>query len=214
MKVENSAFKRRGQMQAKTHRRKLRSYFINKKIQLRLAITNLMYMILVVSVVLLTVLAPFYLDSFESLELCRQYLSAKLFIVLLERLAIAVGVLLLVAFIHQIVMSHKFCGPLVNFVNSFKKLSTGDLTRRIYLRRYDFLKDEARHLNEMIDGLSNIIADIQKENDLLVSTLEKVAQTQIKQHVNSDALGEAITHADACQKLLSNFKLTEEFNKE
>ena len=97
-------------MQAKTHRRKLKSYFINKKIQLRLAITNMIYMILVVTVVILTVLAPFYLDSFEALELCRQYLSAKLFIVLLERLAIAVGILLLVAFIHQIVMSHKFCG--------------------------------------------------------------------------------------------------------
>ena len=201
-------------MQAKTHRRKLRSYFINKKIQLRLATTNLMYMILVVSVVILTVLAPFYLDSFESLELCRQYLSAKLFIVLLERLAIAVGVLLLVAFIHQIVMSHKFCGPLVNFVNSFKRLSKGDLTRRIYLRRYDFLKDEARHLNEMIDGLSNKIAQIKKENKLLVSNLEKVTDTEANQEVNSNALRDAIARADACQKLLSNFKLSEDFDEE
>lgn len=197
-------------MQAKTHRRELRSYFINKKIQLRLAITNLVYMSLVVSVVILTVLAPFYSDSFESLELCRQYLSAKLFIVLLERLAIAVGVLLLVAFIHQIVMSHKFCGPLVNFVNSFKKLSKGDLTRRIYLRRYDFLKDEARHLNEMIDGISNKIAAIKKENKLLVSTLEKVTGTEANPEVDSESLKEAMTRADTCRKMLSNFKLSED----
>ena len=201
-------------MQAKTHRRKLKSYFINKKIQLRLAITNMLYMILVVSVVILTVLAPFYLDSFESLELCRQYLSAKLFIVLLERLAIAVGILLLVAFIHQIVMSHKFCGPLVNFVNSFKTLSKGDLTRRIYLRRYDFLKDEARQLNEMIDGLSNKMVEIKNENKLLVSALEKAADTRANQELNSDALREALSRAAACQKLLSNFKLSEEINAE
>ena len=201
-------------MQAKTHRRKLKSYFINKKIQLRLAITNMIYMILVVSVVILTVLAPFYLDSFESLELCRQYLSAKLFIVLLERLAIAVGILLLVAFIHQIVMSHKFCGPLVNFVNSFKTLSKGDLTRRIYLRRYDFLKDEARQLNEMIDGLSNKMVEIKNENKLLVSALEKAADTRANQELNSDALREALSRAAACQKLLSNFKLSEEINAE
>lgn len=201
-------------MQAKTHRRKLRSYFINKTIQLRIAITNLTYMILVVSVVIVTVLAPFYLDSFESLELCRQYLSAKLFIVLLERLAIAVGVLLLVAFIHQIVMSHKFCGPLVNFVNSFRKLSEGDLTRRIYLRRYDFLKDEARHLNEMIDGLSNKIAAIKKENKLLVSTLEKATYTDANRQVDSEVLKEAKTRAAACQKMLSNFKLSEDFNEQ
>ena len=201
-------------MQAKTHRRKLRSYFINKKIQLRLATTNLMYMVLVVSIVILTVLAPFYLDSFESLELCRQYLSAKLFIVLLERLAIAVGVLLMVAFIHQIVMSHKFCGPLVNFVNSFKMLSEGDLTRRIYLRRYDFLKDEARHLNEMIDGLSNKIVEIKKENKLLVSTLEEVADSEDDPAVNSDTLKEALARAETCRKLLSNFKLSGDFNEE
>lgn len=200
-------------MQAQTHRRKLRSYFINKKIQLRLAVTNLMYMILVVSVVILTVLAPFYSDSFESLELCRQYLSAKLFIVLLERLALAVGILLLVSFIHQIVMSHKFCGPLVNFVNSFRKLSEGDLSRRIYLRRYDFLKDEARHLNEMIDGLSNKIAEIKRENKLLVSTLEKVTDIEANPEVNRESLAEAIARAKACQKLVSNFKLSEDFDE-
>jgi methyl-accepting chemotaxis protein len=222
-------------MQPKKYRRKFRSYFINKQIQLRLAISNLMYMILVVSVVILTVLAPFYLDIFQPSELCRQYLSAKIFLVLLERLVIAVGVLLLVAFVHQIVLSHKFCGPLVNFVNSFKKLSTGDLTRRIYLRRnfvnsfkklstgdltrriylrrYDFLKDEARHLNEMIDGLSNKIVDIKKENNKLVSSLEEAMDASVNQEANSDALGAAKKHADTCREMLSKFKLSEEFNE-
>jgi methyl-accepting chemotaxis protein len=205
--------KRRDTMQPKKYRRKFRSYFINKKIQLRLAISNLMYMILVVSVVILTVLAPFYLDIFQPSELCRQYLSAKVFLVLLERLVIAVGVLLLVAFIHQIVLSHKFCGPLVNFVNSFKKLSTGDLTRRIYLRRYDFLKDEARHLNGMIDGLSNMIVDIKKENKKLVSSLEEAMDANVNQEAHCDALGDAKKHADTCREMLSNFKLSEEYNE-
>ena len=201
-------------MQAKTHRRKLRNYFINKKIQLRLAVTNLIYMILVVAIVVLTVLIPFYLDSFESLELCRQYLSAKLFIVLLGRLPIVAGALLLIIFIHQIIMSHRLCGPLVNFVHSFKKLSKGDFTRKIYLRRYDYPKDEARHLNEMIDGLSNIIADLKIENNLLVSSLEKVTDAEVAPKIQSDALEDAITHADACQKLLMNFKLSDESNEE
>ena len=201
-------------MQAKTHRRKLRNYFINTKIQLRLAVTNLMYFILVVAIVVLTVLIPFYLDSFESLELCRQYLSAKLFIVLLGRLPIVAGALLLIIFIHQIIMSHRLCGPLVNFVHSFKKLSKGDFTRKIYLRRHDYLKDEARYLNEMIDGLSNIIVDLKIENNLLVSSLEKVTDAEVGHKIHSDALEEAITHADACQKLLLNFKLSEESNEE
>ena len=201
-------------MQAKTHHRKLRNYFINRKIQLRLAIANLIYMILVVTAVVLTLLISFYLDSFESLELCRQYISAKLFIVFLERLPIVAGVLLLIAFIHQIVISHKFCGPLVNFVNSFKKISKGDLTRKIYLRRYDFLKDEAQHLNEMIDGLSNKIVELTKENKLLISTLEKIEGIDTNHEISSDAFSEALARAEACQKLLSNFHLSEECNEE
>ena len=200
-------------MSPKTHHRKLRSFFINKKIQLRIATTNLMYMVLVVLVVVFSILAPFYLDIFQPSELCRQYLSAKIFIVLLERLAITVVVLLLVAFIHQIIMSHKFCGPLVNFVNSFQRLKKGDLTRKIYLRRYDFLKDEAQHLNDMIDGLSEMIADIKKENKLLVSSLEKAMDAEANQAAESDAIRDAKKRAESCQEMLSKFTLLEELNE-
>jgi methyl-accepting chemotaxis protein len=171
-------------------------------------------MVLVVSIVILTVLAPFYLDIFQPTELCRQYLSAKMFIVLLERLVIALGGLLIVAFIHQIVMSHKFCGPLVNFVNSFKKISKGDLTRKIYLRRYDFLKDEAQQLNGMIEGLSKAIYEIKKENTLLMSTIEGATDKQPNPQEFSDILRETKKHADSCQHLLSNFNLLEELNTE
>lgn len=200
-------------MSVKTHRRKLRSYFINKKIQLRIAITNLIYMVLIVLVVVFSILAPFYLDIFQPSELCRQYLSAKIFIVLLERLTITVAVLLLVAFIHQIIMSHKFCGPLVNFVNSFRRLKKGDLTRKIYLRRYDFLKDEARQLNDMIDGLSEMIADLKKENKLLVSDLERAADAEVNHEADSNAFRDAKKRAITCQEMLSKFTLSEKFNE-
>ena len=197
-------------MSPKTHHRKLRSYFINKKIQLRIATTNLIYMVLVVLVVVFSILAPFYFDIFQPSELCRQYLSAKIFIVLLERLALTVAVLLLVAFIHQIIMSHKFCGPLVNFVNSFQRIKNGDLTRKIYLRRYDFLKDEARDLNDMIDGLSEMIADIKKENKLVVSSLEKALDTEANPEADSAAFRDAKKRAETCQEMLSKFTLPEE----
>jgi len=200
-------------MSPKTHHRKLRSYFINKKIQLRIATTNLIYMVLVVLVVVFSILAPFYLDIFQPSELCRQYLSAKIFIVLLNRLALTVAVLLLVAFIHQIIMSHKICGPLVNFVNSFQRMKNGDLTRKIYLRRYDFLKDEARNLNDMIDGLSEMIADIKKENKLVVSSLEKAMDAEANREAYSGAFRDAQKRAVACQEMLSKFTLPEQFNE-
>ena len=199
-------------MSPKTHHRKFRNYFINKKIQLRIATTNLMYMVLVVLIFVFSILAPFYLDIFQPTDLCRQYLSAKIFIVLLERMAITVALLLLVAFIHQIIMSHKFCGPLVNFVNSFQRIKKGDLTRKIYLRRYDYFKDEALHLNDMIDGLSGMIADIENENKMLVSSLEQATDAKASQVVASDALMDAKKRAVACKEMLSKFALSEEFH--
>jgi len=199
-------------MSPKTHHRKFRNYFINKKIQLRIATTNLMYMVLVVLIFVFSILDPFYLDIFQPTDLCRQYLSAKIFIVLLERMAITVALLLLVAFIHQIIMSHKFCGPLVNFVNSFQRIKKGDLTRKIYLRRYDYFKDEALHLNDMIDGLSGMIADIENENKMLVSSLEQATDAKASQVVASDALMDAKKRAVACKEMLSKFALSEEFH--
>ena len=121
-------------------------------------------MFLVVAIFIFAVLASFYHDINQASELCHQYLAAKMFIVLLERFAIAIVGLLIVAFIHQITITHKFCGPLVNFVNSFKKISKGDFTRKVFLRRYDFLREEAEEINDMIDGLSNLVAEIKKEN--------------------------------------------------
>ena len=201
-------------MKEKNRRRKFRSFFINKNVQLKIAVTNLMYMILVFAIIILAVLAPYYFDIFQESELCRQYLSAKLFIVLLERLVIAVVGLSVVAFIHQIVITHKFCGPLVNFGNSFEKVSKGDLTRKIQLRQYDFLKNEARQVNDMIDGLSNRVAEIKKENSLLVSALKEVTDNHANNAKYSDTISKAKEYADRCNHLLSEFKLPEEPNKE
>jgi methyl-accepting chemotaxis protein len=201
-------------MEKKRSRRKIKSYFINKNVQLKIAVTNMMYMILVFTIIILAVLAPFYFDIFKEAELCRQYYSAKLFIVLLERLVIAIVGLSVVAFIHQIVITHKFCGPLVNFSNSFKKVSNGDLTRKIHLRKYDFLKNEAQQINDMIDGLSNRVAEIKKENGLLVSALKEATENRSNDEKHTDTINKAKEYAGRCNHLLSEFKLSEELNKE
>jgi len=201
-------------MEEKRSRRKIRSYFINKNVQLKIALTNLMYIILIFAIIILAVLVPFYFDIFQEAELCRQYLSAKLFVVLLERLAIAVVGLSVVAFIHQIIITHKFCGPLVNFGNSFKRIAKGDLTRKIRLRNYDFLKNEARQVNDMIVGLSHRVAEIKKENNLLVSALKEATDNPSDSEKHSDTINKAKDYADRCNHLLSEFKLSEEVNKE
>ena len=194
--------------------RKLKNYLIKKDVQLKIAISNLVYMLLMVAVVVLTILSPLYLDIFQSIDLCNQYFSAKMFIILLERLAFALLILLILAFLHQIVLTHKFCGPLVNFVKTFKRISDGDLTRKIFLRRYDFLQNEANQVNEMMDGLSSLVAKIKKENSLLLSMLEEAADSGKAPEKAGAALKKAAEHAIQCRQHLSKFIISEKFDGE
>jgi methyl-accepting chemotaxis protein len=201
-------------MKHKFNNRKLKNYLIKKDVQLKLAISNLIYMLLMAAVIVLTILSPLYLDIFQSVDLCSQYFSAKMFIILLQRLAFALIVLLIVAFLHQIVMTHKFCGPLVNFMNTFKKISEGDLTRKIFLRRYDFLQNEAHQVNDMMDGLSSLIAKIKKENSLLLAILEEATGGGKAPEKTGAALKKASEHANQCRQHLSNFIISEKFDSE
>jgi len=201
-------------MKHKMNNRKLKNYLIKKDVQLKIAISNLVYMLLMVAVIVLTILSPLYLDIFQSIDLCNQYFSAKMFIILLERLAFALLILLILAFLHQIVLTHKFCGPLVNFVKTFKKISEGDLTRKIFLRRYDFLQNEADQVNEMMDGLSSLVAKIKKENSLLLSMLEEATGSGKAPEKTDAALKKAAEHANQCRQHLSKLIISEKFDSE
>jgi methyl-accepting chemotaxis protein len=201
-------------MKHKMNKRRLKNYLIRTDVQLKIAISNFIYMLLMVAVIVLTILSPLYLDIFQSVDLCSQYFSAKMFIMLLERLALALVVLLILAFLHQIVLTHKFCGPLVNFVKTFQKISEGDLTRKIFLRRYDFLQNEAKRVNEMMDGLSSLVAKIKKENSLLLLMLQEATGAEKAAEKPGAALKKAAEHASQCREHLSKFKISDNFDTE
>jgi len=195
-------------MEPKRKQRKLINFFIMKNIQLKIAITNLAYMLMVFAIIMFAILSPLYSDIFQFDELCDQYFSSQFFIILMERLYIAIPAMLFLAFIHQILMTHKFCGPMVNFAKTFKQISKGDLTREIRLRRYDFLQTEARQINEMMDGLSNLIAEIKQENNLVLSTLEEIPGGKGARGSPDSTLTQVKKHAYRCQRHLAKLKLS------
>ncbi|MBW1728332.1 MAG: methyl-accepting chemotaxis protein [Deltaproteobacteria bacterium] len=103
--------------------------------------------------------------------------------------------------------NHKLCGPLVNFSNTFKKIAQGDLTRKVFLRRYDFLKTEANQINEMIDFLSDHITAIKKDNDRLLSVLKEVDTGKMEKNKYENALNTVKKQANLCNEHLSKFKI-------
>ncbi|MGD9278976.1 MAG: methyl-accepting chemotaxis protein [Desulfobacterales bacterium] len=194
-------------MKRKNNQRKLKNYLVANKSQLKIAFANLLLLGFVLVVIIFIILTPFYHDIFLMNDLSSQNYSAKFFIVLLDRSSFAFIAILLIAFIHNILANHKLCGPLVNFSNTFKKIAQGDLTRKVFLRRYDFLKTEAHQINEMIDFLSDHITAIKKDNDRLLSVLKEVDTGKMEKNKYENALNTVKKQANLCNEHLSKFKI-------
>ena len=189
-------------MKREANRRQLKNYLVVNKFHLKLLVINLIYVLFIFAVIIGEVLFPFYQDIFKINDLYAQHYSAKFFIVLLNRLSIALLVILVFIFLYQVMVNHKFCGPLVNFSNTFRKISQGDLTRKIFLRRHDFLKNEAAQVNGMIDSLSERIMTLKKDHDSLLSALEGMSKVEMAQGEYQDALETLKKQADICNKHL------------
>jgi methyl-accepting chemotaxis protein len=194
-------------MKRTRNRRQLKNYFIVNRIHFKMMLANLTLMLLVIAVVIGAVLYPFYHEIFKINDITAQHYSAKFFVVLLDRLSLALIAVLLISLIYQMIINHKFCGPLVNFSHTFKKISQGDLTRKIYLRQYDFLKNEAAQVNDMIDSLSDHIMTLKKDNDHLLSAIEGMPGVEVGQAEYQSAIEKLKKQAEISQNHLSVFKI-------
>ena len=153
--------------------RKLRNYIIDRDLQFRVIAGSLIFMLLAVMTTLFVVLFPMVKGMFAA-DLEMQYRSAQTFLLLVRRLIPAVILLLLFYTAHLILITHKICGPMVNFSHTFLKLKEGNLLRRIQLRPGDYLNKEGEKINEMIGGLSQLILRAQENQRLFVADLESV----------------------------------------
>ena len=136
-----------------------------------------MYLCLISLVLVLVVLSPYFYDIFNKDELWVQYLSAKTFLVLLDRLIIALPLIFVISFIHLMVLTHRFCGPMINIKKTIQEVARGNFTRKVFLRTNDFLKEEAATLNHMIDQLSGNFEDLREDNTALLAMLEEKLDT-------------------------------------
>ena len=194
-------------MKSRANRRKLRNFFIHKDLQRPMIVAHLAYLLYVLVAIIATVLSPYYTDIFATGDLWVKHFSANMFIVLLERLALVSLFIVVISFFHFIIFTHKFCGPLVNIGHTIARVSESDFTRKIYLRRGDFLKNEAKQINAMMEALSNSIEIIKRENHLLLEDIEDSIQTYGKQTEFDAKLKNFQDKANRCRVQLDNFQL-------
>jgi len=190
------------------NRRKLKNFIVNKK-QLILVVISTIYFFLSVVGILTAIIAPVYSDIFNSNDAVDQREAAKVFILLSEKLGIALSAIFLITIASLVWGTHRFFGPLINFSNIFKKVTGGDLTARVLLRRGDLLKSEAHLANEMIQSLAMTISDVKQQNHLLVTTLNGIVESRCPGNGTDDEILEAHNQALTCEALLAKLITTE-----
>lgn len=195
-------------MKREKNRRKLRNFIVNKK-QLAIVVISTVYFFLSLIAVLTFVTAPVYSDIFQSNEISVQRESAKTFILLSEKMTIALSAIFIFTIIPLIWLTHRLFGPLINFAHIFRRVSRGDLTAQVYLRRGDLLKSEAGLVNEMIQSLLQTISEVKNQNQQLVRTLNCLADRGPTQNGSDDDLLDARKQALTCEKLLAKFTTEE-----
>jgi len=170
-------------------------------------IAHLAYLLYVMIALIATILSPYYTDIFKTGDLWAKHFSANMFIVLLERLSITSLFIIVISIFHFVIFTHKFCGPLVNIGRTIATISEKNLTRKIYLRKGDFLKNEAKQINAMMMSLSNSIATVKSENLLLLEDLEESIQVCGKQTGIEEKLKGFHDRAHRCRVQLDDFQL-------
>jgi methyl-accepting chemotaxis protein len=154
------------------NRRHFRNLLVYRDLQWRLIRQSIIYTFVIVIIAVTIALYPLLHDMVFSENLERQYEAAQIFLTLAQWLLPAVVLLLILFTAHLLLVTHRICGPLINFTHTFKRLAEGDLTRRVSIRHGDYLKSECERINLMIDGLSEIMTRLLADHTRLTETLQ------------------------------------------
>jgi len=159
---------------AEKSNRKIKNYLLSNDVQLRIIIPNLLWMLLIVIATLGVVLSPLMIDMFLSDDIDIQYRAAITFLAFIKPLVPTIIAIFILIFIHQVILTNRICGPLVNFGKTFKQMAEGDFTRRVTIRSEDYMKHDSENINQMIDGLSYMVKKVGASNSKLIESIEKI----------------------------------------
>jgi len=189
-------------MTDKPDNRSWKNFLVRRDVQLPIIMANLAFLAIVTAVVIAVLLSPLYLDMLTARELWAQHASGHLFLILLRRIALAMVLILSMAAAHQIIMSHRFCGPLVNFGHTFDKMVQGDFSRKVHLRKNDFLKSEAAQVNAIIDRLNTDGRELRERTQQIAAIVTRLKNQTLPEDTAELVDGLSVP-VDACRKILT-----------
>lgn len=186
--------------------RKASNYLIKKDIQLRGILYNVVFLLLVALITLVAALAPMWQKILHSQDIDVQFYAAAMLLNFLKWWTPVMAVVFVVFIVHQLILSHRVCGPLVNFMHTIRGAASGNLTRKIYLRNGDYLGDECNEINQMISGLTDLLSATRSEGEDLYALFENLEPSIVSETELENILHLAQEKVDTCKKAMSIFK--------
>lgn len=194
-------------MNVKRNHRRWKNFLIRRDVQLPIIAANLVFLGAVCAVLVAVLLSPLYHDMLKAEDLWVQHVSGNLFLILLQRITLAILLIVVLATAYQIILSHRFCGPLVNFGHTFGRMAKGDFSRKVHLRKNDFLKAEAAQVNAIIDRLNEDGKILHENFNRIAATLSLLSLQEAPPEtaVLIDKLRKSV---DSCRDVVSTWDPT------
>lgn len=121
-----------------------------------------------------------YLDSVLIVERTQNFfLVPAVFIMLIVATAIALLGMVIFA-----LLSHRIAGPIYRFEQDLETVTSGDLTKRINLRKTDQLDELKESLNLLIESLDQRIGRVRKILEEMENTASKEAIERLKREID------------------------------
>jgi len=195
------------------NKRKLKNYFVVRDLQIRLVAYGMIYMTVVVMITVAFVISPTIREMVWSDNPDVRYHAAQTFLLLTKWIIPAATLIVVLYVLHLILITHRVCGPLVNFTHAFRRIGEGDLRQQIRLRQGDYLKKECDRINDMIRDLSLMVTEAKQIQERLAGDAARLADLAGKDVTGEGfAPGVALLEADvrAMNQTLSRFKTGDE----
>jgi hypothetical protein len=194
-------------MSTQINRRSWKNYWVRSDVQLPILAANLLFLAAAAAVLIAILLSPLYHDLQFADDPWIRHISGNLFLILLGRIALAMLLILGLATFHQVVMIHRFCGPLVNFGHTFRLMAKANFSRPVILRKKDFLRGEALLVNQIIDRLNADGRLFKAHLDRMKKSIEALMQSPHAGHIEKDLLP-FLQSLEACCKVMDSWTVT------
>ena len=185
-----------------------KNYFIAKDMQSRFAGTILLlaFLVAVITACNIYVLGSYFVSTSRTMVEARSLTSTLQDFVAdyWPRLLVLIFVNVIIVFIVSVMYSHQTAGPAYKLEKSIKRISEGDLTFEVSLRRNDNLKELAAALNELLKKFRTTLAKAKCLSDDIAIKLDSLE--------NDDKFKQLAANASELSELIKQFKIEGDTN--